>query len=442
MHAWFDLTAGVAGDMLLGALVDAGAPLAAVSKAVDAVAAGSVRLGVNEVTRAGQRASKLGVDVLVDDPPHRHWASLRREIAEADLHPETRARALAVFGRLAEAEGRVHGIDPDEVHFHEVGALDSIADIVGSCEALRQLGVTSVSASGIALGSGRIRAAHGDIPVPVPAVAELMVGWRVAPSAQHGWPPAELVEAPSTGSGSRQLAHHDHPAPVLTPGESGELATPTGVAFVRALAERCEALPAMEVSAVGVGAGGKDLPGRPNVVRVVLGVVSTGSTSSTGGDMTELMANVDDLDPRLWPGVLDACLRAGAADAWLVPIVMKKGRPAHTVHALVAPEAIDPVAEILLTHTTTLGVREVLTHRRVLDRSFAILRVLDEPLTVKIGSQGGRVVHAAAEFASLAEIADKTGRPQAEIAQRSASAIVEAGLVPGATVDGREGDPS
>ena len=402
-HAWFDISAGVAGDMLLGALVDAGADVAALQAALDAVVPGSVRLETEQVTRGGQRATKAEVRVLVADPPHRTWASIRTLLGASALADLTRASALAVFERLAAAEARAHGIDEQDVHFHEVGALDSIADIVATCEALRLAGVTSVSASPLAVGSGRVRMDHGEVGVPVPAVAELSVGWTLASS-------------PATG----------------------ELATPTGVALVRALAQRCEGIPPLSVTAAGIGAGTADFPTHPNVVRVVLGTPVGAGVTPSGDTLTEVMANIDDLDPRLWPGVLDACLAAGAADAWLVPIHMKKGRPAFTLHALVATEPKAAVIDTVLSHTTTLGVREVLTHRAVLDRSFVTLAVEGEPLVVKVGSRGGSIVHAAAEFSSVALIATALGRAEADVAQRAAAAIVGAGLVPGARLPGVE----
>ena len=456
-HAWFDVSAGVAGDMMLGALLDAGAPLAGVQDALDALVPGSVRLEVETVLRGGQRGTKAKVRVLVDDPPHRTWAGIRDALTAAPLPEVTRDRSLAVFGRLADAEARAHGIAAEDVHFHEVGALDSIADVVGTCEALRLLGVETVSASPMALGSGRVRTAHGDIPVPVPAVAELVKGWRtVAPTAfgaavatgGHDHPHTHAPDrSPSSardyehGHGHRHdHDHHQHdtPAAVTTPGEPGELATPTGAALVRALAVRCEALGALSVTGMGVGAGGRDFATHPNVVRVVLGQESQtpsglgmmDATTATG--MVELRANVDDLDPRVWPAVIDVCLAAGAVDAWLVPIVMKKGRPAHTLHALAAPDVASAVADVMLSHTTTLGVRYSPVGRVVLDRTFATLEVDGEPLSVKVASRDGVVVHAAAEFDSLVAVAARLGRPQAEVAQRAAAAIVAAGLMAGA----------
>nr|WP_255491889.1 LarC family nickel insertion protein [Actinotalea sp. JY-7876] len=247
---WLDASAGIAGDMLLGALLDAGAPLASVQAAVDAVTPGSVRLSVRPVTRGGQRATKVDVDVLVPDPPHRTWAAVEEHLEAAPLHAETRALASAVFRRLAEAEGHVHGVDPASVHFHEVGALDAIADVVGTCEALRLLGVTEVVGTPVAVGSGHVDGAHGRMPVPVPAVAQLALGWPTT-SGDLARPPGD-----HEGSGGGAL---------------GELATPTGMALLRALAPGWGPVPTMVTVAVGVGAGTRDPAGRANVVRAVLG---------------------------------------------------------------------------------------------------------------------------------------------------------------------------
>ena len=262
-HAWIDASAGVAGDMLLGALVDAGAGVPAIQAAVDSVVPRAVRLSSVPVTRAGLRALRVRVEPLVTDAPRRTWVTIRDLLTGAALAERVRDRATAVFARLADAEAHVHGIPASDVHFHEVGALDSIADVVGVCAALEDLDVGTLSAGEVAVGSGRIRTAHGELPVPVPAVARLAQGWRVRS------------------------------------GGTGELATPTGMAVIRALAGTDEDLPPMRVESVGVGAGGRDTPGRANVVRVVLG------TGAAPGPLAEpavlLEANIDDLDPRLWP---------------------------------------------------------------------------------------------------------------------------------------------
>ena len=491
-HAWLDVSAGVAGDMVLAALIDAGADLAQVQQAIDSLVPGSVKLSTATVNRGGQRGLKLSVEVLVDDPPHRQWSSIRAQLEAADLHPITRDRALATFGALAQAEGRVHGVDPDQVHFHEVGALDSIADVVGACEALRLLGVDQVTASPIAVGAGRIRAAHGDIPVPVPAVAQLILGWPVfaapgraaatsqtaqaaaqdqphshEPDHAHGHSHDPHDHAPDSSHsqvaghshqaghhhGEGELHHHgdgnwhrhgpahDRPALVTTPGQIGELATPTGVALVRALASHCEPLPALTPTAVGVGAGGKDFTSHPNVVRVVIGqpeVAASSHQPSLASEtlpvdrLVELATNVDDFDPRLWPGVLAELIERGAKDAWLSPIVMKKGRPAHTLHALVDPGDQQRLTRLMLTSTSALGVRAFVTTRVRLERGWITLQVAGQPCRIKVGHDGDQVVHATAEFADLAAIAARTGTSQYQVAQLAAAAAVSAGLVPGA----------
>lgn len=465
-HAWFDISAGVAGDMMLGALIDAGADLTAVQAAVDSLIPDTVRLSTLTVDRGGQRATKLGVEVLVDDSPHRKWATIRTMLENSTLAEPTRTRALATFQRLAEAEARVHGTDPDQVHFHEVGAFDSITDVVGTCEALRLLGVDTVSASPAALGAGRIRAAHGDIPVPAPAVAQLAIGWQVTAGPQgievhrheehhhhdshahshdddhrHGHVHAgdhhHHAHAEDHDHHSPDHRHdhghhhdlpHDQPAPVTTPGQVGELATPTGLALIRALAMTCEPTPPMSLTAMGVGAGGKDFASHPNVVRVLIGEPSDPVPTSR---VIELACNVDDLNPQLWPGVLDTLLAAGALDAWLSPILMKKGRPAHTLHVLARPTDEQRFTELILAHTSTIGVRVTTHHRHVADRGWTSVPVLGSDLEVKVASRNGIIVNATSEFDSLARLASVLARPVAEVEQHAKAALVAAGLVPG-----------
>ncbi|MGK5682953.1 nickel pincer cofactor biosynthesis protein LarC [Actinoplanes sp. URMC 104] len=388
-HAWIDASAGVAGDMLLGALLDAGASLAAVRKAVDQVSGGTVRVRTREVVRGGLRALKAEVEPLVGDPPHRTWADVRGLLN--GLEPAT-----AVFRRLAEAEGRVHGIPADDVHFHEVGALDAIADVVGCCAALADLGVTSVSAGPVAVGSGFVRSAHGRLPVPAPAVAELSVGWQVSA------------------------------------GGAGELATPTGMALLRTLAGACEPLPPMGLEATGIGAGSRDPEGHANVVRVLVG--SRAGRPAEEQDAVLLEANVDDLDPRLWPGVLSGLLAAGASDAWLVPIVMKKGRPAHTLSVLCPPALAGPLRELIFRETSTLGVRHSARGKVALRRSFAGVSVDGETVAVKLAHRDGVIVQVMPEFEDVAALARRRGRPERLVLQEALTAAAAAGLLVGAEV--------
>jgi hypothetical protein len=373
--AWFDARAGASGDMLLGALVDAGASLDAVQAAVDALNVEPVRLTARDVMRAGLAATKVDVEVPPSDVV-RTWPEVRRLVEAADLPGPVRVRALDVFGRLARVEGAAHGTSPDEVHFHEVGALDSLADVVGVCAALHALDVRSAVSSPVALGSGSVRTSHGVLPVPAPAVLGVL--------AEVGAP----VEAGA-------VAH--------------EACTPTGAALLAATVTSWGPLPPMRVSRTGNGAGGRDHPEVPNVLRVVLGEPVVEPVP--GGDALVLEANVDDLDPRLWPGVLTALLAAGASDAWLTPIMMKKGRPAHTLSVLASPETADAVRRVVFTETSTIGLRETAVVKRALEREMRTVTVDGVDVRVKVAVLHGEVVNVAPEYEDVAAAAAELGRP-------------------------------
>jgi pyridinium-3,5-bisthiocarboxylic acid mononucleotide nickel chelatase len=397
-HAWIDASAGVAGDMLLGALIDAGANLTVVQEAVDAVIADSVRLASTPVTRAGQHASQISVEVIAHDVPARAWRAIKDIIAKADLAAPIRDRALATFGRLAEAEVRVHELPPEEVHFHEVGALDSIADIVGVAAALHSLEIDSISASAVAVGSGRVRGTHGDMGVPVPAVVELAAGWKIFA------------------------------------GGSGELTTPTGMALVSALAERCEDLPLLTLQASGAGAGTRDTPGRPNLTRVLIGERVTRPDDNLSEADVLIEANVDDLDPRLWPGVLTSLIRAGAADAWLVPIIMKKGRPAHTVSVLARPDQAADLRYLLLALTSTIGVRETRVRKTALPRGWVDLIIAGSCISIKVAHHHGTIWQVTPEFDDLERAADEQDLSPITLLEQAMAAALAAGLVAGAPI--------
>ena len=405
---WLDLSAGVAGDMLLGALLDAGASLVAVREAVEAVVPGAVGLELSDCERGGLRAARVVVASRVEDHPHRSWATIRDLLGSASLDLQVCRCATEVFARLAEAEGAVHGIPADDVEFHEVGSWDSIADVVGVCAALVDLvgDVTpeTVRAGAIALGSGSVWAAHGRLPVPGPAVLALV--------SASGWPVAAGGEA----------------------ADLGELATPTGVAIVTTLAGFASVLPGGRVTRVGMGAGSRERADWANVVRAVVGDFEQAGWGGSGAPETLLVleTNVDDLDPRVWPSVLEAVLEAGALDAWLTPILMKKGRPAHTLHALVAPGGVEAVREVFFAHTTTLGVREYAVARHTLPRSWVPVEVEGETVRVKVGSRAGRIVQATVEFEDARAVAERLGRPVRDVLALAQAAAVDAGLVPGA----------
>ncbi len=399
MIGWVDASAGAAGDMLLGALVGAGVPVEVLGAAVDAVAPEPVRLEVEQVLRGGLAATRVHVrlpdPVTPGGPHHRTWRDVRRLLTEAALDEDVRGRALAVFARLAEAEAAVHRGDPDEAHFHEVGALDAIADVVGVCAGFAHLGLDRLVVSRVAVGSGRVDAQHGSLPVPVPAVVELLRG------------------VPSEAG------------PAVT-----EACTPTGAALLVGLTDGWGPQPAMTVSAAGAGAGHRDPGTHANVVRLLVGAPAVGAAPAgqaappepATDELWVLETNLDDLDPRLLPGVLDSLLALGALDAWLTPIVMKKGRPAHTVSALLPHGLLEAAQDLLVTETSTLGVRAHPVQRASCDREVRLVEVGGQSVEVKVATWRGRRVNAQPEFASVVAAAAVLGRPVADVLAEAAAA--------------------
>ena len=370
---WLDLGSGVSGDMLLGALVGAGIPLATLSAALEPLGL-PITLRREDVRRGGLAAVRVHVDVPAEDQPHRTWADVRGLLDR--LAEPLRSSASDVFAALARAEAAVHGVPADDVHFHEVGALDAVADVVGVCAGVAALGLDRLVASPIALGGGYVRTAHGRLPVPGPAVLAL------------------LADAAAPGSGG---------------GADEELATPTGVALVTSLVSGYGPLPPMRPTGTGTGAGGRDPADRPNVVRLVLGEALAADSPH---QVAVLEANVDDLDPRAWPAVLTDLLAAGALDAWLTPVLMKKGRPAHVVSALAEPVAVPAVRAVLFRETTTLGVRESGVARQVLARRFRTVDVGGQPVAVKLGlGPDGEVLNAVPEWEDVVRAAAALDRP-------------------------------
>ena len=371
--------------MLLGALVDAGVPLDVPAAAVAALHVEPVRLETEQVSRHGLGATRVHVHAS-GSSTHRTWADVRGLLLDADLPTPVREGALAVFERLAVAEGRVHRMSPEEVHFHEVGALDALADVVGVVAGVQHLGLSRLFGSPVALGSGSARGAHGVVPIPGPAVLELLSG-----------------------------------VPVVAGAVPAEMCTPTGAALVAHLVDEWTALPPMRVERVGMGAGGRDPAELPNVVRLVLG----SSDGRPAGGPVVLETNVDDLDPRLWPAVLDELFAAGASDAWLTPILMKKGRAAHTLSVLCRPEAVAPVQAAVFATTSTIGLRVVPVGKVELERAQATVAVLGGSVGVKVAVSGGRRVNVSVEYEDVAALAQELGLPVKEVL-RAATAAAEA----------------
>lgn len=362
---WVDASSGASGDMLLGALVGAGVPVEVLQQAVDAVAPEPVSLRAEEVRRGGLAATRVHVEGT-ESHHHRTWR---------DLRPMLAGTALAVFERLAVAEAAVHGVAPDEVHFHEVGALDAIADVVAVCAGFEHLGATDVTVSPVAVGSGTVQTQHGTLPVPPPAVAELLRG-----------------------------------VPTFAGPVAQELCTPTGAALLTTLATAYGPQPAMVVESIGVGAGGRDPAGHANVLRVFVGAPAAGA-----GQPLLLECNVDDLDPRVWPAVIAALLEAGASDAWLTPILMKKGRPAHTLSVLVDGSRADGVRAAIFRQTSTIGLREQPLTKHALEREMVQVDVEGRAVAVKLARHQGVVVNAQPEYDDVARAAADLGRPVADV---------------------------
>ncbi|GGK62200.1 UPF0272 protein Cgl2470/cg2715 [Ornithinimicrobium pekingense] len=393
-----DASAGVAGDMLLGALLDAGAGLDAVRRAVAEVLPEEVEVGVERVTRAGLGALHATVRHTAPSPV-RAWSDLRDLLGAARLDERVRTDALRTFGLLAQAESRAHGIPVDEVHFHEVGAWDSVADVVGVCAALADLEVDRLTCGPVGLGSGTVRTDHGTMPVPVPAVLGVLTGSGLVTTADD-----TLV---------------------------GECATPTGVALLAALAGGHARGPEGLVVAGGTGAGTRDTEGRANVTRVVLHEPSSAPHEQT---LVEVGATVDDLDPRVWPAVVEELLLGGALDVWTTPVLMKKGRHGTVVTALVEPGDRATVVGLLLRHTTTLGVRWHEVRRTALDRVWREVTVSGEQVRVKIGSRDGRVLTVTPELEDCREVSLRQGVPLRVVLRAAESAAQASGWEVGAAI--------
>ena len=390
---WIDAGNGAAGDMLLGALLDAGADLATVRDGLAGLAVEPVDVERHEVRRGGLRATQARVRAA-ESRVQRRLHDVRAVIAAAGLPQPVTTFAAEVFVRLAGAEARVHGVTMEEVHFHEVGALDAIADVVGCALALHDLGLldpeVECTVSPVATGSGSVDTAHGRLPVPPPAVLELLVA-AGAPMAPHP--------------------------------EARELCTPTGAALLATLASGWGPPPAGTPRAVGVGAGAADLSGHANVVRVVVGKVSPHEPppeAGTAGPWQEetlwlVETTVDDMDPRLWPDLLVRLRDAGAADAWCTPALMRKGRPGQVLSVLVPPDLSDAVCRLVFTETPTLGVRTRPVRRRALPRDQVTVEVAGGQVRVKRGWLDGRPVTVQPEYDDAATLAHRTGLPVAEV---------------------------
>ena len=376
---YIDAFSGLAGDMLVAALADAGADRSAISQALDSFAIGTA-VEWHRVQRRGVSAAKFSV-TSSEPPKHRHLSGILKLIHLADLPASVKSKAERVFRVLGEAEAAVHGVDIEKVHFHEVGAVDSICDIVGISLALELLGIERIYCSPINVGSGTVETEHGVLPVPAPATAKLLEG-----------------------------------KPIYSRGPALELTTPTGAAVVAALAEGFGAMPPMLVQSIGYGAGDHDFAEHANVVRVMTGQASGAAEATT---VTVIEANIDDASPQLIGYAMELMLDAGALDAVVVPAQMKKGRPGVQIQVIAEDEKREELAAILFRETTTLGIRFHTAERRVMAREFHDVQTPHGIVRVKSGASGF-----APEYEDARRIAAITGLPLKQIIAEAAFAFL------------------
>jgi uncharacterized protein (TIGR00299 family) protein len=384
MIAYLDLPSGISGDMFLSCLVDAGWPIDELRAAVGRLDLPAEEFAIHsgEVMKGVIRATRVQVEVI-ESKQHRNLGDIHAILDRSELSSTVKQRARDVFQTLAEAEAKVHGTTLNEVHFHEVGAVDAIVDIVGTCCGLEALKIDTLYASALPLGHGWVMTAHGKLPLPAPATLEIL-GAKKAPV---------------------------RPAP----GE-GELVTPTGAALVGTLATFAQ--PPMRLQKIASGGGTKNFAW-PNVARMWLGEPIAGAAPT----MVQVDTNIDDMNPQLFPVVMDGLMEVGAADVWLTPVHMKKGRPGTLVSALTTPQRERAISDYLLKHTTTLGVRVHDVHRHEAGREVRQVETRFGPVPVKVKSVEGNVIGGTPEFEDCRRIAAQHGVSVADVQQAAAAAF-------------------
>ena len=376
---YFDCFSGAAGDMIVAACLDAGAPEPHLLAELDKLKLPNLRIKIEKVHKKGISATAFTPEPDASGDHHHSHGHQQRNlptiielINSSSLSATVQQNAVRIFERLAQAEADVHGTTPDRIHFHEVGALDSIVDIVGACIAIESLHLERIYCSAMALGSGTVRCEHGILPVPAPATSELIKGIPIQPSQGDG-----------------------------------ELLTPTGAAILTTLAAAFGPMPRMRITQIGYGAGSRETPGHPNALRLFLGQAEPAPHPDTGGDLGPstdhdevflLEANLDDCTAELTGHVADVLLGLGALDVFFTSITMKKGRPGTKISVLCPPEQLSRLENAMFMESTTFGIRRQLVQRSVLSRRSETVETDFGPIRVKVGLLGGEVVTASPEF--------------------------------------------
>ncbi len=382
-YAYFDASSGLSGDMILGALLDLGASRPKFKTTIAALGL-PVRLKIHDVERSHLRGLKVDVDIIQPTAHARQWTDIERFIKKAPLAPTVKARGLAVFKNLFEAEAKVHGELFDYVHLHEAGADDALVDVLGVAWLVEELGLGEIYCSPLNVGSGWVKTSHGVLPVPPPAVAELLKG-----------------------------------VPVYSAHAQAELVTPTGAAIVKTLVSKFLALPELTYGRIGCGAGGRDIPGLPNILRVFYG---ERSALSPGKKVYLVEATIDDANPQVLAAFLDKALELGALDASLAPLVMKKNRLGTKLTILAELAHLDRLITAVFEETSSIGVRYFPVERRALERSVETVKVLGQPVRIKTASLGGRMLNAQPEYEDALALARKKGLPLKDVLRRASAA--------------------
>jgi len=383
--AYFDCFSGISGDMVLGALVHAGCPLASLEAELRRLPLTGWKISAAMVRRGAVMATRVEVETT-EHHHHRSLGIILQLIDQASLPPRVADRARRIFCRLGEAEARVHDVPIENVHFHEVGAVDAIVDIVGACIGFELLGVEEFSCSALNLGDGRVETQHGILPVPAPATAELLRG-----------------------------------APAYSSGIQRELVTPTGAAIASTLASRFGALPPMTVAAIGYGAGAAELPGQPNVLRLFVGESAAQGAGELWDDaVVVLEANLDDMNPQIYGYFVERALQAGALDVFATAVQMKKNRPGQLVTLLCEAAAVDRLTDLIFRETTTIGVRSYTARRRTLQRESIPVETALGRIRMKVSRLNGHVLNVAPEYEDCQRVAAEHGVPLKQVLAEAA----------------------
>jgi uncharacterized protein (TIGR00299 family) protein len=379
--AYFDCFSGISGDMTLGALVDAGVGIEVLRKQLEKLHLPGYEITALKVARDGIQATKVHVCLDGKDQPARYLSDIRNIIETSTLSSSIKKKSIMIFERLAQAEAKVHGTTPDKVHFHEVGAVDAIVDIVGSIIGLEALGIKSIAGSAINLGSGTIKTSHGTMPVPAPATAEL------------------LKNIPSYGSS----------VPF-------ELTTPTGAVILSALGSAFGLMPQMKISRIAYGAGDKEIPEQPNVLRLMIGEPTAAYEEDSS---IVIETNIDDMNPQVYDYLIEKLMKQGAQDAYLTPIIMKKGRPAILLSVLTDKAKTDVLLDTIFRETTSIGVRIQETGRKKLTREIKEVDTGYGKVRIKISKRGDEILTATPEYEDCRRIAEDRQIPLKQVLEEA-----------------------